>query len=218
MGILVSPSILSADFAKLAEAARQMERAGADWLHVDVMDGHFVPNITIGPVVVKSLKKHTSLPLDVHLMITDPLKYAEPFAKAGAWGLTFHIEAVRDPAPVIAEFKRLGVKPGLSIKPKTAASAVLPYLKDLHLVLVMTVEPGFGGQAFMPEMVPKIREISGYIRDHKLSCQVEVDGGIDAMTGRESAAAGAHVLVAGNSIFNAPDPAAAVAQLKAIGN
>src|SRR5882672_10241266 len=160
MSPLISPSILSADFAKLAEAAQLMEGAGADWLHVDVMDGHFVPNITVGPVVVKSLKQHTALPLDVHLMISDPIKYAEPFAKAGAWGMTFHVEAVKDPAEVIREFNRLGVKPGASIKPKTPASAVIPYLNDLHLVLVMTVEPGFGGQAFMPDMIPKIREIS----------------------------------------------------------
>src|SRR5258706_14551315 len=126
-----------------------MEKAGADWLHVDVMDGHFVPNITIGPVVVKSLKKYTKLPLDVHLMISDPMKYAESFAKAGAWGMTFHVEAVQNPKPVIDEIKRLNVKPGISLKPKTPASAVLPYLKDLNVVLVMTVEPGFGGENFL---------------------------------------------------------------------
>lgn len=214
--ILIAPSILSADFAKLGDEAKLMEKAGADWLHVDVMDGHFVPNLTIGPVVVKSLKKYTSLPLDVHLMITDPLKYAEPFAKAGAWGMTFHVEAVKDPVAVIAEIKRLGVKPGISIKPKTPASAVLPYLKDLNVVLVMTVEPGFGGQSFMADMIPKIKEISAYIKKNNLTCKIEVDGGIDAETGPKTVAAGAQVLVAGNAIFNSPDPTAALKTLKSL--
>ncbi len=193
-----------------------MEKAGADWLHIDVMDGHFVPNITIGPVVVKSLKKHTLLPLDVHLMITDPIKYAEPFAKAGAWGLTFHLEAVSNPHDAIDAFVKLGVKPAASIKPKTPASAVFPYLKDLHHVLVMTVEPGFGGQSFMSEMLPKIREISGYIKTNQLNCKIEVDGGINASTGADCVTAGADVLVAGNFIFAALDPLAAVRQLKTI--
>ncbi len=214
--VLLSPSILSADFAKLADAAQLMEKAGADWLHIDVMDGHFVPNITIGPVVVKSLKKHTSLPMDVHLMITDPIKYAEAFAKAGAWGLTFHLEAMPDPSAVIKEFQRLGVKPGISIKPGTPASKVLPYLKDVNVVLVMTVEPGFGGQSFMADMIPKIKEISAYIKANKLSCKIEVDGGIDSTTGKLCVEGGADVLVAGNSIFNSPDPITAAQTLKAL--
>ena len=213
---LISPSILSADFARLADEAKLMEKAGADWLHVDVMDGHFVPNLTIGPVVVKSLKKHTTLPLDVHLMITDPLKYAEPFAKAGAWGLTFHIEAVENPGEVIREFQRLGVKPGISIKPKTPASAVIPYLADLNVVLVMTVEPGFGGQSFMADMIPKVKQLSAAIKATNVACKIEVDGGIDRKTGEECVRAGAQVLVAGNSIFNSPDPVAALQDLKAI--
>ena len=211
---IVAPSILSADFAKLADAAQLMEKAGADWLHVDVMDGHFVPNLTIGPVVVKSLKKYTRLPMDVHLMITDPIKYAEPFAKAGAWGMTFHVEAVSDPAAVIQEFRRLHVRPGMSIKPKTPVSACLPYLKDLHLILVMTVEPGFGGQSFMPDMMPKVKEIADYIRKNRLDCMIEVDGGIDPETAKQAIGAGAEILVAGNAIFGSPDPAAAVRQLK----
>ena len=216
MAVLISPSILSADFADLSRAAKQMEDAGADWLHIDVMDGHFVPNLTIGPVVVKSLKKHTALPLDVHLMITDPLGYAEPFAKAGAWGLTFHVEAVRDPAAVIREYIRLGLKPGISLKPKTPASAVLPFLKDAHHVLVMTVEPGFGGQSFMADMIPKIEEISAYIKKNKLTCRIEVDGGIDLQTAPKTIAAGAQVLVAGNAIFGTPDPVKAARALKEI--
>ncbi len=212
--ILLSPSILSADFADLGAAAQLMEKAGADWLHVDVMDGHFVPNLTIGPVVVKSLKKHTKLPLDVHLMITDPFTYAEPFAKAGAWSQTFHVEAVKDPAKVIAEIKRVGCEAGISLKPKTPASAVLPYLKDLNVVLVMTVEPGFGGQSFMADMIPKIREIATYIGKNKLSCKIEVDGGIDTETAPLTVAAGAQVLVAGNAIFGKPDPLQAAAQIR----
>jgi len=214
--ILVVPSILSADFAKLAEAAQAMEQAGADWLHVDVMDGHFVPNITVGPIVVKWLKKYSKLPLDVHLMISDPLTYAEPFAKSGADGLTFHLEAVRHPEVVINEIKRLGLKPGISIKPNTKASLVLPYLKDLHLVLVMTVEPGFGGQSFMEDMVPKIKEISDHIKANNLSCLVEVDGGITPETGRKTVEAGANMLVAGNAIFKDPNPAQVVQALKSI--
>ena len=213
---LIAPSVLSADFADLAGAARQMEQAGADWLHIDVMDGHFVPNLTVGPAVVKSLTKHTRLPMDVHLMITDPVKYAEPFAKAGAWGMTFHIEAVDDPAAVISAYKRLGIRPGMSIKPKTPASAALPFLKDLHLILVMTVEPGFGGQAFMADMMPKVREISDYIRKNRLDCHVEVDGGIDSKTARQAVDAGADVLVAGNAIFGTPDPIGAAKKLKAV--
>lgn len=214
MTVMLSPSILSADFANLAAAAQLMEKAGADWLHVDVMDGHFVPNLTIGPVVVKSLKKHTKLPLDVHLMISDPFTYAEPFAKAGAWGQTFHIEAVKDPAKVIQEIKRVGSLPGASIKPKTPASAILPYLKDLNVVLVMTVEPGFGGQSFMADMIPKIQEISSYIKKNKLSCKVEVDGGIDPQTAPLTVKAGAEVLVAGNAIFGKPDPVAAAHDIR----
>jgi ribulose-phosphate 3-epimerase len=214
--VLISPSILSADFARLADAAQLMEKGGADWLHVDVMDGHFVPNLTIGPVVVQSLKKHTTLPLDVHLMISDPLRYVEPFAAAGAWGLTFHVEAVQEPAEVIAKIKSLGVRPGISLKPKTPASAVLPYLKDLNVVLVMTVEPGFGGQSFMADMLPKVTEIANYIKTHRLSCKIEIDGGINAVTGVQALKAGAHVLVAGNSIFNDPNPTAALQKLKSL--
>jgi len=214
--ILVSPSILSADFAKLAEAAHLMEQAGADWLHVDVMDGHFVPNITVGPVVVQSLKKYTSLPLDVHLMITDPLKYAEAFIDAGGTGLTFHYEAVMYPEVVIAEYKKLGVKPGMSIKPRTPASLVFPYLKDLDVILVMTVEPGFGGQSFMPDMLPKVRQIAEHIKLNNFNCKIEVDGGINVETGKQCVEAGAQVLVAGNAIFNSDNPIERVKELKAL--
>jgi ribulose-phosphate 3-epimerase len=216
MSVLVAPSILSADFGRLAEQVKMVEDAGADWLHVDVMDGHFVPNITIGPPVVNSLKKYTKLPLDVHLMITDPLKYADAFIKAGAWNLTFHQEAVEYPEVVIAEFKHMGVKPGMSIKPRTPARLAIPYLKDLNVILVMTVEPGFGGQAFMPEVLPKIKEISDYIKKHNLSCKVEVDGGVDPETGLKVVQAGANVLVAGNAVFTAQNPHGMVQTLKNI--
>ncbi len=214
--ILVAPSILSADFGRLAEDVRMVENAGADLIHVDVMDGHFVPNLTVGPAVVKSLKKYTQLPLDVHLMITDPLQFAKPFADAGAWGVTFHQEAVRNPDMVIAELKKLGVKPGMSIKPKTPASLAFPFLKDLNLILVMTVEPGFGGQSFMPDMLPKIKELSAYIQKNHLSCQIEVDGGIDPNTAVDVVRAGAQILVAGNAIYAAKDPVGVVKALKKI--
>jgi ribulose-phosphate 3-epimerase len=211
---LIAPSILSANFARLADDVAVVEKGGADWLHVDVMDGHFVPNLTIGPVVVQSLKKCTKLPLDVHLMITDPLTYAAPFAKAGAWGLTFHVESVRNNGVIIDQFEKLGVKPAASIKPKTPVSAVLPILKRLHHILVMTVEPGFGGQSFMADMLPKVRELRAAIDKNKWTCLIEVDGGINVETGKQCLEAGADVLVAGNSIYGAPNPAKALEDLK----
>ncbi|MCB4757611.1 MAG: ribulose-phosphate 3-epimerase [Elusimicrobia bacterium] len=214
--LIIAPSILSADFGHLCDAAQLMEKAGADWLHVDVMDGHFVPNITIGPVVVKWLKKCTKLPLDVHVMISDPMKFAKPFAEAGAWALTFHYEAVTYPEVVINEIKRLGLKAGISIKPKTPAKLILPFLKDLYFILVMTVEPGFGGQSFLRGVLPKIKEISEYIKDNNLKCRIAVDGGINSETGFETVKAGAQILVAGHSIFDSPDPIKAVQDLKSI--
>ncbi|OVE75903.1 ribulose-phosphate 3-epimerase [bacterium F11] len=214
--LLIAPSILSADFAKLAGEVERMESAGADWIHVDVMDGHFVPNITVGPVVVKWLKKYTSLPLDVHLMIMEPLKYAKSFVQAGSWGLTFHFESVTYPEIVIHEFEKMGVKPGMSIKPRTPASLCFPYLKDLHHILVMTVEPGFGGQDFLESTVSKIEEIKTYIDENNLECKIEVDGGINTDTGKRCVNAGAQILVAGNAIFGSDDPIARVQELKAL--
>lgn len=210
--VLIAPSILSANFARLEKQIAAAAAGGADWIHVDVMDGHFVPNITAGPVVVASIKKALSaskrlrrLPLDVHLMISDPEKYSGPFAKAGADLLTFHMEAIRNPAKLIRHIRKLGVKVGASIKPKTPAEKILPYLRDLDLVLVMTVEPGFGGQEFMEDMLPKICKISNEIAARRLRCRVEVDGGIDPDTAPLCVAAGADVFVAGNSVFGGPE-------------
>ena len=214
---MVSPSILSADFAHLGSDCRAVLDAGAQMLHYDVMDGHFVPNISFGMPVLKSL--HKVLPdafYDVHLMIDDPLTYAEPFAKAGASLITFHLECGCDTAATLARIKALGCKTGLSVKPHTSVQALFPYLDQLDLALVMSVEPGFGGQKFMPMALDKIRALREEIDRRGLSCLVEVDGGVDAVTGPACVEAGADVLVAGSAVFGAADPAAAVAGLKAL--
>ena len=214
---MVSPSILSADFAHLGSDCRAVLDAGAQMLHYDVMDGHFVPNISFGVPVLKSL--HKALPdafYDVHLMIDDPLTYAEPFAKAGASLNTFHLECGCDTAATLARIKALGCKTGLSVKPHTSVQALFPYLDQLDLALVMSVEPGFGGQKFMPMALDKIHALREEIDRRGLSCLVEVDGGVDAVTGPACVEAGADVLVAGSAVFGAADPAAAVAGLKAL--
>ena len=214
---MVSPSILSADFAHLGSDCRAVLDAGAQMLHYDVMDGHFVPNISFGVPVLKSL--HKALPdafYDVHLMIDDPLTYAEPFAKAGASLITFHLECGCDTAATLARIKALGCKTGLSVKPHTSVQALFPYLDQLDLALVMSVEPGFGGQKFMPTALDKIHALREEIDRRGLSCLVEVDGGVDAVTGPACVEAGADVLVAGSAVFGAADPAAAVAGLKAL--
>lgn len=210
---LVAPSILSADFSRLAEEIKAVESAGADWIHVDVMDGHFVPNLTIGAPVVKSIRKTTSLPFDVHLMIENPEKYFEDFAKAGADYLTVHIEAietVRDSIPSAAgttagvaqtlkKIRSLKMKPGLTLRPGTSVERILPYLPLVDLVLIMTVEPGFGGQKFMDDQVEKIKVIRGAIRSQNLSCLIEVDGGVTPETARLCSEA--DVLVAGSAVY-----------------
>ena len=214
---MVSPSILSADFAHLGSDCRAVLDAGAQMLHYDVMDGHFVPNISFGVPVLKSL--HKALPhafYDVHLMIDDPLTYAEPFAKAGASLITFNLECGCDTAATLARIKALGCKTGLSVKPHTSVQALFPYLDQLDLAVVMSVEPGFGGQKFMPMALDKIHALREEIDRRGLSCLVEVDGGVDAVTGPACVEAGADVLVAGSAVFGAADPAAAVAGLKAL--
>ena len=208
--IIVSPSILSADFANIERDIKRVENAGAKWLHIDVMDGHFVPNITIGVPVVASIKKVTNLTLDVHLMIENPEKYVEVFAKAGADILTFHYEATNDAGALIKKIKSLGVKAGMSIKPKTPADVTFPYLKDLDLLLVMTVEPGFGGQKFMQDCAEKIPVIKSNAPKDLI---IQVDGGINAETARICTGYGANSLVAGNYIYKSNDITEAVKSL-----
>ncbi len=209
--IIISPSILSADFANLERDIKRVEDAGADWIHVDVMDGHFVPNITIGVPVVKSIKKVSNIPLDVHLMIENPEKYIQPFAQAGSDILTFHYEAVKDVSSVVNIIKSYGVKAGMSIKPKTPAEEILEFLPLLDLVLVMTVEPGFGGQSFIKVCAEKIPLIKKYASENLI---IQVDGGINAETAKICTAYGANSLVAGNYIYKSGDIQKAVQSLR----
>lgn len=211
MSIIISPSILSADFANLERDIKIVEDAGADWIHVDVMDGHFVPNITIGAPVVKSIRKITQLPLDVHLMIENPEKYIEDFKNAGADIITFHYEAVDDVVSVINLIKSFGIKTGLSIKPKTKAEEIFEFLPLLDLVLVMTVEPGFGGQSFMHDCAQKIVEIR---QNASKDLIIQVDGGINNVTGHICSSLGANSLVAGNYIYGHKDISQAIKSLK----
>ncbi len=210
--ILISPSILSADFANLERDIRRVENA--DMLHVDIMDGHFVPNLSIGIPVVQSVRKATKMFLDVHLMISDPLTYAPRFAEAGADLLCFHYEAVSNPGVVLDEIRKCGVKAGISVKPGTPAEVLEPYIDRLDLVLVMTVEPGFGGQAFQPAMLDKICRVKEMAEGRNPSLMIEVDGGIVPETARRCVDAGANVLVAGSYVFGSSNPAQAVDSLR----
>lgn len=211
-GIIVSPSILSADFANLERDIKAVENAGADWIHVDVMDGHFVPNITIGVPVVKSIRKITKLPLDVHLMIENPEKYVEPFVKAGADIITFHYEAAGEKSrEILKMIKSFGVKAGISIKPKTSPDKIFNLLTTADMVLVMTVEPGFGGQSFMPDCAEKIP----YIKKNSLQNMIiQVDGGINAETAKVCTRLGANSLVAGSYVYKSDDIKTAIDSLR----
>ena len=215
--IKIAPSILSADFSKLGNEIEDIKRGGADYVHFDVMDGEFVPNISIGVPVLKSVRKATDMFLDVHLMIDRPVRYAEVFCKSGADLVMFHVES--DTADKISEaidiVKACGKKVGLSVKPKTPAEAIYPYIDRLDMVLVMTVEPGFGGQSFMHDQLPKIKQFRDEIDRRVLDCELEVDGGVDPVTAKLCKEAGANVLVAGSAVFGKADRAA---QIEAIRN
>lgn len=215
--IKVAPSILSADFVNLERDIRALGPAGADYVHVDVMDGLFVPNLTIGLPVVKAISRISPLPLDVHLMIDRPLRYAERFCEAGADVLTLHVEAdtPEHTREALETIRACGKKAGLSLKPGTPAEAALPYLELCDLILVMTVEPGFGGQKFMADMMPKLKTLRRWLDGKNLGCELEVDGGVNAETARICRENGANVLVAGSAWFKAPDPAAFAAAVKA---
>jgi ribulose-phosphate 3-epimerase len=212
--IAIAPSILAADFSRLGDQVREAELGGADRIHIDVMDGHFVPNLSMGPVVVKGLRPVTRLPLEVHLMITDPAKYADAFLKAGADTLIVHHEVLPDPRPLIRQVHGKGKSIGIAINPATPVEVLEPYLAEIDLALCMTVWPGFGGQSFLPESIERVRTLRRLIELRNSKCQLEVDGGIDLATASASVEAGANVLVAGTSIFGTPaSPRAAVQEM-----
>ncbi|TRY25579.1 ribulose-phosphate 3-epimerase [Brevibacillus sp. LEMMJ03] len=213
--VKIAPSILSADFARLGEEIRDVERGGADWIHVDVMDGRFVPNITIGPLIVEAIRPVTKLPLDVHLMIEEPDRYIPQFAKSGADWITVHQEACRHLHRTLYLIKEQGVKAGVVLNPATPLVTIESVLEDLDMVLLMTVNPGFGGQKFIHSVVPKIKELRRMLEERGLDhVEIEIDGGVNAQTARLCEEAGATVLVAGSAVFNQADRAQAIAAIR----
>lgn len=211
---IIAPSILSCDFSKLGDEISKVEKAGADWIHVDIMDGHFVPNLTIGPPVVAAVRKCTTIPLDVHLMISNPDLYIDDYAKAGADYITVHQETCPDLKKTISEIKKHNVKAAVTVKPATPITLVKSILSEIDMVLVMTVNPGFSGQKFMPECVDKIKDLAKWRSEQKLNFIIEVDGGINEQTVQIAASAGATAFVAGNAVFKAKDYKQAIDQLR----
>ncbi len=209
---LIAPSILAADFARLADETAAVR--GADWLHVDVMDNHFVPNLTLGLPVVESLLKVTDIPMDCHLMIDEPGRWAPPYAEAGAYNVTFHAEAADDPVGVARDIRAAGAKAGLAIKPGTPLEPYLEIMREFDTALIMSVEPGFGGQKFIPEVLPKVVSLRRLVESGELTVIVEIDGGINDDTIEQAAEAGVDCFVAGSAVYSAADPAAAVAALR----
>lgn len=212
--IKIAPSILSANFARLEDEIKDVERGGADYIHVDVMDGHFVPNITIGPLIVEAIRPVTNLPLDVHLMIENPDQYIGAFAKAGADIITVHVEACTHLHRTIQQIKAEGVKAGVVLNPHTPVSMIEHVLEDIDLVLFMTVNPGFGGQSFIHSVLPKISQVASMIEERNLQVEIEVDGGVNSETSKLCIEAGANVLVAGSAIYNQKDRALAIANIR----
>jgi ribulose-phosphate 3-epimerase len=210
----IAPSILSADFTRLKDEIAAVEEAGADWLHLDIMDGHFVPNITMGPVVVEWIRKVTQLPLDVHLMITDPDQYAPEFIKAGADWISIHPETSRDPKAGLAKIRELGAKASIAVNPDVPLDRVMTLFNDIDMLLIMTVFPGFGGQAFMEDVVPKIAEAKNLVAQRGLPILIEVDGGIKSENIGRVVQAGAQVIVSGSGIFKTPDYTETVARMR----
>lgn len=212
--VLIAPSVLSADFSRLGEEVRAVEKAGADLVHVDVMDGRFVPNITIGPLVVRALREHTKLPLDVHLMIAEPEKYVEEFALAGADIITVHAEATHHLQRLLKKIRSLGKKCGVSLNPHTPLSAIEWVLSDLDLVLIMTVNPGFGGQTFIPQMIQKIELLREKVGKYSLPVDIEVDGGINVENVANVVKAGGNIIVSGSGIFKTVDYGATIKEMR----
>lgn len=211
---IIAPSILSADFARLSEEIRAIEKGGADWVHVDVMDGHFVPNITIGAPVVASIRKITKLPLDVHLMIQDPDKYIEKFAKAGADIITVHVETSPHLHRSVQFIKDQGCKAGVSLNPATSLATLDHILSEVDMVLIMTVNPGFGGQKFIPSVLPKIKRLREKISEKGIGVDIEVDGGVNLTTISKAAQAGGNIFVAGNAVFTTQDYGKTISELR----
>lgn len=212
--VKIAPSILSADFSRLGEEITAVEKGGADYIHIDVMDGHFVPNITIGPLIVEAIRPITKLPLDVHLMIENPDQYIEAFAKAGADYITVHVEACLHLHRTIQNIKSYGIKAGVVLNPATPVESIQHIIRDIDMVLLMSVNPGFGGQKFIPEVLPKIRKVKAMAEEKGIDLEIEIDGGVNSETAKLCMEAGANVLVAGSAIYNEENYAEAISLLR----